>query len=329
MRRAELEARWYEDRSPPWYLRPPSWLFGALSAARRALYQRNILSSRHPGCPVIVVGNISVGGTGKTPLVIWLADLLQGRGWRPGIVTRGYGGRRKDGRTLLVTPDTDPGVAGEEPVLIARRTGLPVAANARRIEAARYLTERVGVNVVISDDGLQHYGLARDLEICLMDGARRLGNGWLLPAGPLREPPSRLKSVDFVVVTGQAQPGEHAMTLVPGAAHPLDAGNVTPLAAFKDRPVHGVAGIGNPERFFSMLEREGLEVLRHPFPDHHAFRPGELQFGDGLPVLMTEKDAVRLTSGGLENAWYVPVRAELPRAFRDGLLERMPGINAR
>lgn len=313
------ESHWYAEGKPPVHLRMLAALYGAVAALRRAAYRRGWLKARRPACPVIVVGNITAGGTGKTPLVIWLAGLLQDHGYRPGIVSRGYRGRPGP-EVRLVASDTDPALAGDEPVLIARRTGLPVAVHPDRPRAARFLVDELGVNVVIADDGLQHYALGRDVEICVLDGERRLGNGYLLPAGPLREPIWRLATVDHVVVNGGAREGQVEMRLAVDKARSLASAEQRPLARFVGERIHAVAGIGNPERFFRQLEELGLVLDRHPFPDHHVFAPGDLAFGDRLPVFMTEKDAVRLGPKVPESAWSVPVSAVLPGDFAEELL---------
>lgn len=325
MQAAERDEIWYGRTPPPVHWRLTSWLYQALSELRRRCYRLGLLKSRHPGIPVIVVGNITAGGTGKTPLVLWVADALQQAGHRPGVVSRGYGGSHGKG-LLDVHSDTDPALAGDEPVLIARRSGLPVVVGRDRPAAARRLAEDLGATVVIADDGLQHYALRRDIEICVLDGGRRLGNERLLPAGPLREPPRRLASVDFVVAHGEAREGETAMSLELEDAVSLAGDGHRALSSFRGRTVHAVAGVGNPRRFFAALESLGLEVLPHPFPDHHPFNAEDLAFGDAHPVLMTEKDAVKCLRLGLNDAWYVPASAQLPEVFRERLLERLAAL---
>jgi len=305
---------WYSASAPFW-LRPLEALFRAVVFLRRACY-RHLLTAANVGVPVIVVGNISAGGTGKTPLVLWIVRRLQRRDLAPGIVTRGYGASPGRGARLVARTD-DASQVGDEPLLLAQRSGVPVAVGRDRVEAARLLA-RAGVQVIVSDDGLQHYRLARDMEIAVMDGERGLGNGACLPAGPLREPPSRLAEVDLVVVNGaQAKhwPGAATMALVPEALAPVaGAEQRRALQSFRGQPVHAVAGIGNPGRFFGMLAREGLEVIAHPLGDHARIRPADLEFGDGLPVLMTEKDAVKCGSFANPQTWYVPVSAVLDPA---------------
>lgn len=270
--------------------------------------------------PVIVVGNITVGGSGKTPLTIALARVLQQRGWRPGVVSRGYGGRSRD-RPRRVSVDDDPLDVGDEPLLIVRHC--PVVVDPRRPRGASRLVE-LGCDVVLADDGLQHYALGRDIELVMVDGERRFGNGFCLPAGPLREPLSRLREVDFIVANGAAQSGEFAMRLPMRTVVSLRQPEQThPLADWRDRAVHAVAGIGHPERFFRQLREAGLRVEAHPFPDHHRFRPEELAFPGDKPILMTEKDAVKCRLFATARHWVVPVEAELPAALLESLCARL------
>ena len=260
------------------------------------------------------------GGTGKTPLVIAIAKLLAGRGLRVGVVCRGYRGAASRW-PRKVRPDSDPDRVGDEAVLLARRTGVPVAAGPNRIAAARILFRRSKCDVILSDDGLQHLRLARDVEIVVVDGVRRHGNGRCMPAGPLREPLGRLASVDLVVVNGAGRQDELDMRLVAGDAVNLaDASLTRPLDSFRDAPVHAVCAIGHQERFFGTLEDHGLTIVRHPFPDHHPFREEEIRFPDGAPVLMTEKDAVKCERFADPRHWYVPVDAALSAALEARLL---------
>ncbi|GAP67301.1 tetraacyldisaccharide 4''-kinase [Mizugakiibacter sediminis] len=317
-----LQQRWYADLPPPPWTRPVAALYGGATALRRALYRRGWLSAQRLPLPVVVVGNLTAGGTGKTPLTIALAQGLRARGFSPGVVSRGYGGSRRGNR--LLDDGSDPREEGDEPCLIRARTGVPVAVGRDRPAAARLLLTQ-GVDAVIADDGLQHYRLARDVEICVIDGDRRFGNGRLLPAGPLREPPARLATVDFRVCNGgSAAPGEVAMTLEARYVEPLvGAERPRPLAAFAGQRVHAVAGIGNPGRFFAGLRAAGIEVIAHPFPDHHAFAPADLAFGDALPVLMTEKDAVKCRPFAAPRWWSLPVDAKLAPGFLDAVAERL------
>ena len=314
---------WYRRGALAWLLWPASLAFGVAVLLRRLLFRLRILPSTHPGIPVIVVGNLTVGGSGKTPLVLWIVQLLQGDGWSPAIVSRGYGGRVDVPRAATVA--SEPEDVGDEPVVLARRSGCPVWVGRRRVQVIRALrVQHPEVDVVVLDDGLQHYGLRRDVEIAVVD-ARGFGNGFLLPAGPLREPRIRLHSVDAVVSHGAAVEG-FPMSLDGELAHRMtDARERQPLSAWRGRTVHAVAGIGNPSRFFVHVGRHGPNVVPHPFADHHAFRPEELDFGDEAPVLMTEKDAVKLRRHARANWWVLPVSATLDPAFGDWLLRKLDG----
>lgn len=306
-----LVSLWYESHPISLLLLPISGLFRAVVALRRIAYKSGMLRSQKLPLPVIVVGNITVGGTGKTPLVIWLTETLRDMGHQPGVVSRGYGGEASSW-PQLVEVESDPAQVGDEPVLIALRTGCPVAVAPQRVKAAQLLISDKRCDVIVSDDGLQHYALERDLEIVVLDGERRLGNGRCLPAGPLRETAARLHSVDLVVVNGEASANECRMDLVGVKARSLSDSYVShELSEWQGSTVHGVAGIGNPGRFFAHLRAHGLDVLEHPFPDHHRFEEKDLSFSDSLPVLMTEKDAVKCRGFANQNLWYVPVNAVL------------------
>ncbi len=306
-----------------WYLRSP-WLvlltplslcFRVLVALRRFAYRQGILRSFRLPVPVIVVGNITAGGTGKTPLVAWLADYLLKQGYHPGIVGRGYGGKASSW-PQQVRSDSDPAIVGDEAVLLAGLTGCPMAVAPDRYAAAEALVRFNPCDVVIADDGLQHYALQRDLEIVVIDGVRRFGTGFMLPAGPLREPLGRLQEVDLVVVNGLGGAGEYPMKLKTGRLHNLqDESQTRPLADFQRSKVHAVAGIGNPERFFMSLRSVIGRVDTHPYPDHYRFRRHDLAFDDGAPVLMTAKDAVKCRRFATGNEWYLPITAELGREF--------------
>ena len=299
---------WYDRGVPPWWLLPLSLAYGAVAASRRYLYAARLRKSTRMPLPVVVVGNLSVGGTGKTPLVCWLVGRLTDLGFKPGVVTRGSGG--SSGSVRLIGAADDPQIVGDESLLLARRTGVPVAIGRDRPAASQLLVS-AGCDVIVSDDGLQHYALARDCEIVVIDGDRRFGNGWLLPAGPLRETPARLSLADAVVINGgQAQldgalrmrlEAKNALSLLGNAAKPLDD--------FAGRSVHAVAGIGNPERFFNMLRAHGIEVTGHPLPDHAQLVSADICFADERPVLMTEKDAVKCARIAGPSHWYVPVTA--------------------
>ncbi len=315
-----LDAIWYGNHPLSLLLAPLSWLFCLVSLARRFAYRSHLFAVHRLKIPVIVVGNIVVGGTGKTPLVIWLAGFLKEQGHRPGIVCRGYGGSARFW-PQQVRPDSDPTMVGDEAVLIAQRTRCPVAAGPDRVAAAQAVTTYTDCDVIISDDGMQHLALGRDLEIAVVDGVRRHGNGRCLPAGPLREPVTRLGQVDLVVANGKAARGEFEMALVAGLpTNVQDNIRTQSLDSFKATPVHALAGIGHPERFFLQLRRAGLSVLRHEFPDHHTFTREEIDFGDNLPVLMTEKDAVKCRLLAGPRHWYIPVEAQPHTLLADRVL---------
>lgn len=318
-----LQQRWYQaDRRPLWWTLPLAALYGVVTRTRRACYRNGWCKVQRLSAPVIVVGNIVAGGAGKTPLVIALVEALRARGYRPGVVSRGHGGRARTPRLLDAAPD--PALYGDEPALIRLRTGAPVAIGVERPAAARRLLAE-HVDVIVADDGLQHYALGRDVEVCVIDGVRRLGNARLLPAGPLREAPARLREVDFVVCNGgAAQSGEVAMQLVATAAVSLASPmQRKPLSDFRGQRVHAIAGIGHPQRFFATLQDAGLDVIAHAFADHHAYTADELAFGDGLPVLMTEKDVVKCRAFAQPDWWGVPVTAELPSGFIDAVVARL------
>ena len=311
---------WYARDPRGVLLAPLGWVYGLFAVLRRAFYRAGLRRTWQVGCPVVVVGNLSVGGTGKTPLVIAIARLLARHGLRVGVVCRGYRGSASRW-PRQVRSDSDPLRVGDEAVLLARRTGGPVAAGPNRIAAARILVRRSKCDVILSDDGLQHLRLARDVEIVVVDGVRRHGNGRCLPAGPLREPLRRLASVDLVVVNGDARQGELEMQLVSGDAVSLvDSGTTRPLDSFRGAPVHAVCAIGHAERFFRTLESHGLTIVRHPFPDHHPFSETEIGFPDDAPVLMTEKDAVKCERFADSRHWFVPVEGMLSSALEARLL---------
>lgn len=314
---ASLQRRWYGSGKPPLWTLPLEALYRSVVRRRAEGFRSDPSSVVRLSVPVVVVGNITIGGTGKTPLIVALAAAMSARGFVPGVVSRGYGGSERG--PYLLTGQDAPSKVGDEPSLI-RQSGVPVAIGRERPEAAQLLID-AGCNLILADDGLQHHRLGRDVEICVIDGERRLGNGHLLPAGPLREPASRLAEVDFVVVnSGTPGVGEIGMTLEGGVAvNMADATLSAPLSDFAGRPAHAVAGIGNPARFFSSLAAQGIAVDGHPFADHHAFTRDDFTFADGCPVLMTDKDAVKCRHFARANWWRVPVHAVLPESFYDAI----------
>lgn len=320
-----IEHIWYHDPITGTWLMPLGFLFNDAARFRKFLYRLGVLKTHKLPVPVIVVGNITVGGTGKTPLVIWLAQQLQQAGFKPGIISRGYGGRSQSW-PQKVTADSDARQVGDEAVLLAKQTGCPVAVGPLRAAAAKLLVQDDGCNLILSDDGLQHYALARDIEIVVIDGERRFGNGYCLPAGPLREPVSRLQSVDFIVVNGaKSAANEFAMQLVGNMAVNLVSGEQKPLASFAGVDCHALAGIGNPARFFQQLASAGIKYQPHRFPDHYAYQQQDITFADSRPVLMTEKDAVKCTAFAGRQHWYVPVTAVPEPAFVEQLINLLQG----
>jgi tetraacyldisaccharide 4'-kinase len=317
-------------------LLPLSWLYRAVAGVRRALYRSGLLRAVSLPVPVVVVGNITAGGTGKTPLVAWLVGALRDRGLHPGIVSRGHGGANATPRAVQV--GDDPRVAGDEPLLLAR-TGSPVWIGRDRVAAARaLLVSDPGIDVIVSDDGLQHYRLSRVAEILVVDGQRGFGNGALLPAGPLREPAARANSVDAVVVNG-AQSGAGAVleTKVPVFAMRLvgerfvslvETTKAVGVAAFRGQRVHAVAGIGNPERFFGSLRALGLDPVCHAFPDHYAYTAQDLALPEAGVILMTDKDAIKCQALADARMWTLPVQADVAPGLIERILEKMHGRQA-
>ncbi|MDX1914683.1 MAG: tetraacyldisaccharide 4'-kinase [Methylophilus sp.] len=307
-------------------LLPLSWLFGALSAFRRWLYATKLLVSYQLPVPVIIVGNISVGGTGKTPLVIYLADQLKKMGYTPGIISRGYGGTQSGEVTL----ESNPLDFGDEPVLIAKRTGFPVWVNVNRVEAGQALLKQYPqCNVIISDDGLQHYRLKRDIELIVVNSKHSLGNQHLLPSGPLREKVSRFSTVDAIVDTGrvglktkiqQPLPPIFSMQLHMLGIFSLDEQSKMSLEMLKSQRVVAIAGIGHPERFFNFVKGLGLQCEYRAFKDHHVFTQQDFADMQDKTILMTEKDAVKCKQLALNNAWYMPVSAMLAQSEEQKML---------
>jgi tetraacyldisaccharide 4'-kinase len=341
--RAQLESfflsEWQQPSLWQYFLRPVSWLFGAIAAMRRALFSLGVLRKTNVGVPVIIVGNISVGGTGKTPLVVALAELLEQRGFQVGVITRGYRPRVVLARTLVaIVSQKGTVAASDEAMMMSQRLKAPVFANASRVEAARMLLKKYPqTNVIISDDGLQHYALHRDIELALVDGARGFGNGALMPAGPLREPPSRLQSVSAIIINGIAREGLSldrlgpplfAMTMGHERFVPLKSDDAMDPAEFQShlagKRVHALAGIGNPARFFSHLESLGVKcTATHVFPDHHPFGATDLALPDADIIVMTEKDAVKCGAFADVRMWFMRVDAVLPSAFEEFVLAKL------
>src|SRR3990167_4260739 len=325
----DLARHWYRS-SYSWLtllLLPLSGLFGAVIDLRRALFRAGILKTEEVNVRVMVVGNISVGGTGKTPMVIWLAEWLQSLGYRPGIVSRGVGGK-KHRAPYCVKADSRVEEVGDEALLLVRETGCPVVLCLNRVSAVKTLLQQTNCNVVLSDDGLQHYRLGRDIEIIMIDGMRQLGNQCLLPAGPLRERAARLSQADLVVVNGSLAQSHFSMhmTLTEWVAV-SDTAQTLPLAAFQGQWVHAIAGIGHPERFFSALRQAGLKVIPHVFPDHYRYQSKDIEFQDTLPIVMTQKDAIKCQSFSINHAWFARVKVTVSHACQQTLLMTLKKVD--
>ncbi|MCW9716649.1 tetraacyldisaccharide 4'-kinase [Avibacterium sp. 21-594] len=308
---------WYQSnllaKALKWLLSPFALLFLLITRLRAWLYQRGILASYKAPVPVVIVGNLSVGGNGKTPVVIWLVQQLQQRGIQVGVISRGYGSKAKSYPRLVASHD-DPVETGDEPLLIAKRTNAPVCISPNRQQAIEHLLAHFPCQVIISDDGLQYYKLQRDKEIVVLDAQRQFGNGFVLPAGPLREPICRLKSVDWIINNGAETPfSQTVMTLTPQVAIHLQTGEKRPLQDFAQQNITAIAGIGNPQRFFSMLQKLAINVVEsQAFQDHQAYELALFEkFDKNQPLFMTEKDAVKCQDFAQPNWWYVPVEAEI------------------
>ena len=336
---AWFEREWTRSSAWQFLLRPVSWLFSVLVSVRRLAYERGWLTSKRLPVPVIIVGNITVGGSGKTPLVIWLVEQLRVAGYAPGVISRGYGGTERG--PFEVGPLSDPVEVGDEPVLIAARTEAPSFVGRDRFVAGNaLLAAHPNCDVIVSDDGLQHYRLRRDIEIVVVDGQAGFGNVCLLPAGPLREPVSRLRNADFVVVNhgSDDHATQSAQLAVPNgiSGKPIsmrlsgqvfynakDPNQHALAADLRHQVIHAVAGIGRPRRFFDHLRQLGLNIVEHPFPDHHAYRRDDLAFDTGAIVLMTEKDAVKCRAFAQESWWVLAVSAQLDDRFFANLLRKL------
>lgn len=343
---SQYPVSWTRVTSLTVLLIPVSWLFRIAVTLRRALYTAGILRSVRLPVPVIVIGNISVGGTGKTPLVMWLVERLRAAGYTPGIISRGYGAEKSAApEPRAVDIEGDAARYGDEPLLLARRSGCAVWIGADRVAAARALiAAQPACDVIISDDGLQHYRLARDAEVAVVDGARGHGNGLLLPAGPLREHVSRLHRVDAVVVrvdnllpseTDETPRAAADVTEAPRFAMSIEAGSfynlrdprqISGARRFHEQRLHAAAGIGNPDNFFNTLTALGLTFTAHPFPDHHSYTQADLAFADCDAVVMTEKDAVkyeRYAADATEKCWALGVEAHVESRLASLLIERL------
>jgi tetraacyldisaccharide 4'-kinase len=340
----KLDDLWYDNHPFSLALIPLSWLFCAIVKIRQKAYQYNLLARHRISVPVIIVGNLSVGGTGKTPLVIWLAKFLKQQGFKPGIISRGYGGQANH-FPQTVDYNSDPKWVGDEPILLARHSDCPVVVAPKRILAAQSLLKNHPCDVIISDDGLQHYALHRDIEMVVVDENRRYGNQRCLPAGPLREPMSRLLNIDFLVIKknpklklwtparlleSKALALGFSMHYTVQSLKRVDNNNISqPLSKFAGKTVHAIAGIGYPEKFFNELRDNGLILHCHIFPDHYYYKNSDIQFNDDLPIIMTEKDAVKCEHFANPKHWYLPIEAQLVDTFKIELLNKLKEISSK
>jgi tetraacyldisaccharide 4'-kinase len=317
-----LTHSWYQSGFPGnflvWLLLPLSWLYCVIAVTRRKVYQRKFKKSHAARAPVVVIGNIVVGGSGKTPLLIALCEFIKDRGGRPGVVSRGYGGQVSGLKQVQENDSAE--LVGDEPLMIYRRAQVPVVVGADRVAAVKYLLENNQCDVVLSDDGLQHYRMQRDVEIAVVDSSRRFGNGFCLPAGPLREPVSRLKEVDIIVYNGAApNTGDCSYTLKIIDLFHLNSGERRPLSSFVGSTVHAVAGIGHPPRFFTQLRDQGVSLVEHAFADHHVYRQADFFGWQHDCIIMTEKDASKCFPFAKENWYYLQVEM----VFDDDLQVRL------
>lgn len=318
----KLNSIWYDSKPVPLKYKFLSKVFSVVSKTRKKLYDSGVIKTEKIKCPVIVVGNITVGGVGKTPFVIWLVNQLQQQGYNVGVISRGYGGKRVQ-EPLFVTPQTSAKASGDEPLLISKHTHAKVMVGKDKVKAAKALVADYRVNVIVSDDGLQHYKLARDFEICLIDAEKGFGNEKMLPAGPMREPKQRLESVNMKIFKGEKQ-DEIYFTYEPFLVYKLGKIRTQhPISKFRSRKIHAVAGIAHPNSFFEMLSNHGLAVIKHPLNDHQDITIEDLTFNDVNLVFITEKDAVKCKDIRMDNVWVVVIRLLISNEHKEQVLAKV------
>ncbi len=315
-----LQDVWYKEMYISAAFMPISMVYDDIMRFRAFLYRFGVKKKTKLAVPIVIVGNITVGGTGKTPLILWMARFLKEQGYKPGIISRGYGGSAETW-PQWVDQQSKPDLVGDEAVLMAKHADCPIAVGPERPKAAQMLLDKSDCDIILSDDGLQHYALERDIEIIVVDGQRRFGNGYVLPCGPLRESTERLHKVDLVIVNGQAEEeNEFSMFMEGDIAINLVTKEQKLLSDFHYIPSHALAGIGNPNRFFALLEQKNIAIEKHAFLDHYKYTEADINFNDDKAVLMTEKDAVKCFDFASEKHWFVPVKAKPQQQFIDKLL---------
>jgi len=320
MNENKIRQRWYGSGKVYWWHQLGAKIFASLVVARKKIYALGLFKTHKLKVPVIVVGNITAGGGGKTPMVIWLADHLKSLGYKPGIISRGYGGKRKV-EPMFVTANANPAATGDEPLLMAKKTQLPVMVGKDRGRAAKSLVQNYPINVLVADDGLQHLALGRDAEIVMLDAKWRTGNHMMIPAGPLREPLERLNSVDLVVFKGYIDQQHHYDFTIDGI-HQLNHVNVLKdVADFRNKKVVAMAGIANPDSFFSLLSSVGMAIVKQPLPDHHEITAADFEAHQDTMVLITEKDAVKCEGMNLPHVWVVKMKVVMPDKTKHALNE--------
>lgn len=333
-----LQDAWYQEKYILPLLIPFSLLYENIVRFRFYLFKTGVLKKTKMPVPIIIIGNITVGGTGKTPLILYLASFFRKEGYKPGIISRGYGGNSKTW-PQWVDAQSQAKYVGDEAVLMAKKADCPLVVGPNRVKAAQMLLDKTSCNIILSDDGLQHYALERDIEIAVVDGERGFGNGHTLPCGPLREPLARIQKVDLVIINGEIESAnnwathgsiaeiiEFTMAISGKIAANLLTKEEKSLNHFSKALCHAVAGIGNPNRFFKLLEGENINLQTHAFPDHHQFTLEDITFEDDQPILMTEKDAVKCIDFAQNKHWYVPIKAIPQQQFLDKLLRSVREI---
>jgi len=322
-----IQRSWYNKSNLTIILKPLSWVFCCIVFIREKMYRYKILKSYQLSVPVIIVGNITVGGNGKTPLVIWLANKLKQSGYRPGIISRGYGGKAKKW-PQQVRPDSDPLIVGDEAIVLSRRTECPMAVGPDRVATGRALVKYSNCDIIISDDGMQHYRLKRTIEIAVVNANTKFGNELCLPAGPLREPIKRLDNINFVVTNGESSSSEYNMVYEGEDIYCLnDSNKRINLSEFANQKIHAVAAIAHPDRFFDNLKAHDIELIEHVFQDHYSFTENDIRFNDDLAVIMTEKDAVKCHRFNVENCWYLPIKCKISNSLELSILNKLESQN--